>query len=1088
MGDVAFVGSAAPFVARVGQLERLRELLTLARSGTATGVIIGGDAGVGKTRTLTEIAEHAAATGFQVLTGRCVDLGMGSLPYLPFAEALSQPLRWGERDSEEKGRMAEVIRQVSAERQGLAQIVGSAIEVIPRSVGEAGLDRLALFESVTHVLGRIGSEVAPLLLILEDLHWADASTRDLVRFLFSRLGPDRLLVLASYRADDLHRRHPLRPLVGELVRLPRVEQMDLPPLSDRELGQLLAGVNGAPVKPALLRRIVRRSAGNPYYAQELLAAGDDGRLPEGLTDLLLDRLEQLSDPAKKVVRLASVLGSARIDDALLRVVISGPDIRGSLTADEAESALREAIAQQVLVPEELDRYRFRHALLQEAIYSDLLPGERVRLHKNVADYLRPLIGTPGARGIAAEVARHSLAANDMPSALNASLQAAWFAACGNAPAEALEHYEQALQLWDVVPDDQRAEDVARSTVSLRAADVASDAGRYTRAVDLAATATEEAEADGDTTAAARARATLSLHLYQADRPREAHSCAVQVINDLAGDRAPSPARAMAWGIVARVRLAADPRDAMKAVNQALAESEPLGMTALQVELLTTQAVAEGVLGRDEESARSFRLARAATELSGDTAATVRVIYNLAINHLDAGDLDAGIADLLAAIEVADSNGLTASPYGSNARSLLITTFWHTGQVERALGVIRPDEGASRLPLSLVSYLRLYELPVLAARDPEQVLRADEWLVITDDSWERQLLHSARAEAMTWLGKWEEAAVQARRALDYVLREAEPWLLSGIAIDVRAVSALADGAVRARELGDAETERSALADIEYFLEDGRTRGRLGLPRRGVMGPEGKAWLLRLELEWARARAADETAGWIELAETFEGVSVYEVARARWRAAQLLLRENHRAEACEQILAAHDRALRLGAAPLLRELEHLALPAGLSLGGATGGTDTNSQDRQNYRALHDGELRGESAGRQDRSDLQDRPDLQAGGPYGGSAARPASGNTGVSGSGGTGPATFPQPGSSGGPAASADDAPITAPTLTPREHEVMSLVAAGLTNRAIGERLFISEKTASVHVSNVLAKLGASGRAEAVAIMGRLGLIH
>lgn len=205
MDNVAFVGSAAPFVARVGQLERLRELMALARSGTATGVIIGGDAGVGKTRTIAEAGDHAAATGFQVLTGRCVDLGMGSLPYLPFAEALTQPLRWGERDTPEKERVAEVIRQVSAQRPGLAQILGSNAEVVPRSVGEAGLDRLALFESVAHVVGRIAGEVAPVLLVLEDLHWADSSTRDLVRFLFSRLGPDRLLVLASYRADDLHR-------------------------------------------------------------------------------------------------------------------------------------------------------------------------------------------------------------------------------------------------------------------------------------------------------------------------------------------------------------------------------------------------------------------------------------------------------------------------------------------------------------------------------------------------------------------------------------------------------------------------------------------------------------------------------------------------------------------------------------------------------------------------------------------------------------------------------------------------------------------------------------------------------------------
>ncbi len=1049
MDDVAFVGSSAPFVARVGQLERLRELMALARSGTATGVIIGGDAGVGKTRTITEAGQHAAATGFLVLTGRCVDLGLGSLPYLPFAEALSQPLRWGERESPEKDRAAQVIRQVAEQRPGLAQIIGIASDAVPRSLGEAGLDRLALFESVAHVVSRIAAEVAPVLLVLEDLHWADASTRDLLRFLFSRLGPDRLLVLVSYRADDLHRRHPLRPLVGELARLPRVEQMNLPPLSRGELADLLAGVNGAPVKPALLRRIVARSAGNPYYAQELLAAGEDGRLPAGLTDLLLERLEQLSEPAKKLVRLASVLGSARIDDALLRATVSDT-ARDTLSGDELETALREAIAQQVLVPEELDRYRFRHALLQEAVYSDLLPGERVRLHRAVASRLEPLIGSPGMRGVAGEVARHSLAANDMPGALNASLQAAHVAACGNAPAEALQHYEQALQLWDVVPEEQRSEAIARSTVSLLAADAASNAGLRERAVDLAAAATEEAESEGDFAAVARARATLSQHTYVVDRPREAHEQAMQVIGDLAGDDSPSPARAVAWSMVARTQLGfGNPQEAIKAVEPALAESQALGMTALQVDLLTTQAVAEGMLGRDEDSARSYRLARAAAEVADDTAGTVRVLYNIAINHLDLGNLNAGIADLQAAIEVADASGLPASVYAAQSRQLLITTYWQIGEVENALSVVRPETGTSRLPMALVTQLRLHELPVLAAREPEEVLRADEWLVLGEDVWERQVLHVARAEALSWLGQWQEAAIQAQHALDFVLSDAEPWPLAGIHIDARAVSALADGAEQARQQNDAETEKRALAEVESFLEDGRTRGRLGLPRRGVMGPEGRAWQLRLELEATRALGKDEASGWLQLAEGFQGVSVYEVARARWRAAARLLHEQRPAEARDQILLAHETASALGVRPLLRELQSLALTSGVTLPGPELTTDP-----------------GENTGTD--GNVSAEPGLEV---------RPQNGQSRVGTSG-----SQPVPEAEG-----VGTAVTLEPALTRREREVMLLVAEGLTNRAIGERLFISEKTASVHISNVLAKLGASGRTEAVAIMSRLGLI-
>ena len=251
MDDVAPVRSDAPFVARAAELERLRLLTADAAAGSAAAVLIAGDAGVGKTSLIAEVARRAAGDGLLVLFGRCVDLGTGSLPYLPFAEALSQLVRAGEagaRGSEELA--AQIVRQVARERPVLGRIAGASGQGSPeRAPGDTGLDRLALFEAVAHVLGRIGDDVAPLLLVIEDLHWADASTRDLVRFLLARLGGDRLLVVASYRADDLHRRHPMRPLLGELLRLPHVHRLDLAPFADDELADFLGGVSGAPVPP-----------------------------------------------------------------------------------------------------------------------------------------------------------------------------------------------------------------------------------------------------------------------------------------------------------------------------------------------------------------------------------------------------------------------------------------------------------------------------------------------------------------------------------------------------------------------------------------------------------------------------------------------------------------------------------------------------------------------------------------------------------------------------------------------------------------------------------------------------------------------
>ena len=348
MDDVVAVRSpAAPFVARAAELERLRQLSREAAAGGAAAVLLAGDAGVGKTSLIAEVARRAAADGLLVLFGRCVDLGTGSLPYLPFAEAFSQLVRAGEAGTsapeggptDEAKAAAGIVRAAARERPALARIAGgSGQSLMERSPGDTGLDRLALFEAVSHVLGRIGDEVAPLLLVIEDLHWADASTRDLVRFLLARLGGDRLLVVTSYRADDLHRRHPLRPLIGELLRLPQVERMDLAPFGAAELAEFLQAVHGAAVDAGVLAQITARSAGNAYYAEELLAAGTSDELPAGLSDVLLDRLERLSPAGQLVVRVAAVLGSARIEDDLLRACAEADD-----EGTDVQAGLREAV-------------------------------------------------------------------------------------------------------------------------------------------------------------------------------------------------------------------------------------------------------------------------------------------------------------------------------------------------------------------------------------------------------------------------------------------------------------------------------------------------------------------------------------------------------------------------------------------------------------------------------------------------------------------------------------------------------------------------------------------------------------------------
>ncbi|MER6083681.1 AAA family ATPase, partial [Streptomyces sp. NPDC001833] len=353
---------SSPLIGRDDELARLASVLRRARDGSGQALLLAGDAGVGKTRLLDEVAARAAGDGATVVVGHCVDLGDVGLPYLPFTEIL--------------GVLA------ADERFGGVLAAHPVVERLLGAASDSSRDadaRLRLFEGVAGLFADLAAS-APLLLILEDLHWADQSSRDLLRFLLSRgVLPRRLAVLASYRADDLHRRHPLRPLLAELVRLPGVERLEVRPLADGEVARLVRALEERPLAEATVRDIVQRAEGNAFYTEELVAAAGADGMPTGLADLLLIRVEQLSETAQQVLRTAAVAGR-RVGHDLLRDAVGLPD-------EELEAALREAVGRQLLVAGDGDTYAFRHALAREAVYGDLLPGQRARLHGTYAGLL-----------------------------------------------------------------------------------------------------------------------------------------------------------------------------------------------------------------------------------------------------------------------------------------------------------------------------------------------------------------------------------------------------------------------------------------------------------------------------------------------------------------------------------------------------------------------------------------------------------------------------------------------------------------------------------------------------------------------------
>ena len=340
-----------------------------------------------------------------------------------------------------------------------------------------------MFDAVRAVLlGR--AERSAVVVVLEDLHWADRATRDLVAFLARTLRSGRVLLVASYRSDELHRRHPLRPLLAELVRLPGVERIELAPFSRAELAEHLEAIPGVALPADQVERIFERSEGNPFFAEQLVAAGAGDALmvlPATLADVLLARIQALSEPAQQLLRVAAVAGR-RVSHRLLAQVVGWPE-------PELEEALRETIGAGVLmVDASTGTYAFRHALLQEAVYGDLLPSEQVRLHAAYASLL-----AAEADGAAAELAHHCLASHDLAGALAASVRAAEESAAVLAPAETLRHLSSALKLWERVPDPAAVTGTDRIDLTLRAAEAAAAAGEEHRAAGLAQDAAAIAE-------------------------------------------------------------------------------------------------------------------------------------------------------------------------------------------------------------------------------------------------------------------------------------------------------------------------------------------------------------------------------------------------------------------------------------------------------------------------------------------------------------------------------------------------------------------------------------------------------------------
>lgn len=949
-------------------------------------VLLGGDAGVGKTRLLAELRSAAAANGVRVMVGHCIDFGDAAPPYLPFTEMFS---RLATEDPETARRLA----QQHAATSRLAFRTDDATT--------APIGRGDLLDDVHSALSDLGA-AGPVLLVVEDAHWADRSTQDMLSLLFTRGFDVPVSIVVSYRTDDLHRRHPLRAALAQWTRLGQVHRMLLPPLPDADVGGLVRNLHAEPPAEAIVHSIVSRAEGNAFFAEELVGAAEAGigRLPDDLAGLLLIRLDGLDETTRSVVRAASVAGR-RVPHALLSEVVG-------LAPDALDAAMRTAVERNILVPVS-NGYSFRHALLAEAVYDDLLPGERTRLH---AAYVRAL-GTADRNADAAGLARHARAARDLETAVRAGLLAGAEAMEVGGPDEAAQQYEHVFEVIQRTPD--LAPDIDRIDLLASWVDALMAAGQSVRAISVARQQVAQIGDGSDPVDRARALAVLAGAALI-----EESWLALETAREglLLVPPEPGPDSAAALSSRTRARLLSmsaraslnDRRldDVMDAGAEAIDLGERLGMTTVVADVTTTLARLKEYTGDPKSSATSLESVIDAAVARGDTSAELRARHHLGGVHLGEGDLALAFAAYRTGAERAAQLGRPWAPYGIDSRVLAGICAHMSGDWLAAEELV--DVAGSNPPAIAEAGLGAVGLLIAAGRGRSDALAGLDrirqfWrfdgMIAVNSAFAAVDLYGDAGDVAGAIAVHDEAvAVLADMwgHQDYLARVRLSALL------------LAHLAVRATVAG--QSERHSLFERgRVLLADARRAYSRGAEQPQRVGPEAGAWAARADAEFARLSwiagieppdAAELAARWersvqefVRLGNRFEQAR----SRARWAAA---LRSGEPKQARQQADIAADIAADLRARPLLEEVRSLA--------GSGSGT-----------------------------------------------ARPATRSV-----------------SDGG-------------SLTQREAEILGLVAEGRSNGEIGKRLFISTKTVSVHVSNVLAKLGASGRTEAAAIGRDRGLI-
>lgn len=880
-----------------GELDRA---LGKAREGTRQTVLLAGEPGIGKSALAAVWARGALAEGCAVVAGRCPAEAVTS--YQPFIE---------------------VIRQVVDFRPGLVQGIpgaGELARLIPDLVGrlslpvpsqgDPGTQRYVLFEGFVSLIHRLAEE-SPLILVVDDLHWADAASLSLFEHVCSHHRQAPVLILGTYRDTDLTRAHPLSRVLGELRRERRFQRLELKGLDRDQVGEVVALRAGGQASDRTVAEIYAETEGNPFFVEEVVAhlldvgavdpsgewksdsAIDGLGIPEGVREVIGRRLEQLDETTDRMLTIAAVVG--RDFDLELLEAVSGEGL------ETVEDRMESAIGTGLVVDTGGGRFTFSHALIRQTLYEEMSSTRRARLHRKVAEALVEKGASAG------ELAHHWSGANDLPRALRASIEAA--AAAGETFAfdASRRHLDLALELWDEVGDAEEAAGIDLAELYHRAAEIyylTEGGARPVELIDRAIALVDPA--------AAPLRAGV-LHTRRAgflwwQGESEAAQAAAEEATRLIPRQPPSTELARALAMLARLSyLAGRPDEAQENAQEAIAVARQVGDGGTEGHALNTLGSVRGDIGEIEAGVGDLQAAKRIAEEENELDDQLRAYNNLSVALIRAGRLQEAAEEAKAGYTIAARFG--AGPIGAFTLNVAASALVHLGEWDEAeeLMSLEPLEEMGG-PASILTQRAL-----LAGRrgDFATAHRVTETMLgRTRHSTDPQDIALARfctAELALWEERWAEALAHADEGLKLVVGSREAWFTAWLApVGLRGLARLA---------GEAEENPEAMEAGRRLAQSAEKAAAVALPHISANAATSEALL-------AGIRGTPDPDLWEEAARRWEALPMpFEAAWARADHAETLIRLGRADEAPPLLDRAEETVQRLRARPLAERIDRL-----------------------------------------------------------------------------------------------------------------------------------------------------------------------